>query len=198
MHSDLNPRKGRGGAVETNPGKRHSGGGVLRDLVLVATMAVIAVVYLVESLALPDSSPNQADIGPRAYPLLIVALLIVATAVLAVQTVLRSNRRVGMGSDSVGRPPAVARFSLRHSPLTRLLLVLLVTLAYLQLIIWVGFLVATAIYLAIESVVIGGPQRYRGRRAVEPLIYGVLGALAIYLLFEQALGVFLPHGMLGL
>src|SRR5262245_21557446 len=56
------------------------------DLVLCGLLALIGVVYAFQLIDIPATSPNQADIGPRAYPQLILVLLAVITTVLLVKT----------------------------------------------------------------------------------------------------------------
>ncbi|HEU5037751.1 MAG TPA: tripartite tricarboxylate transporter TctB family protein [Nocardioides sp.] len=165
------------------------------DLVLGGVLAAITVVYGVQTLALPEDSPNQADIGPRAYPLLILLLLALGTLLLVAQALVRWRATSVADRTSADAGEGVSTQSTRRRYVVlRLAAVVVVTLAYLQMMELLGFLVATAIYLAVETVLIGGVDRYRGRRAWVPVVFGCVAALAIYLVFGRSLGVLLPHG----
>lgn len=163
------------------------------DLILSAVLCLLAVVYAVEAFGLPQTSPNQADIGPRAYPLLILALLILATVVLAAKALWR----IVIGS----RPATTVTATDRRGTLNQLIglgLNVVVTVVYLELLIPLGFILATAIFVAVEVAMIGGWHRYGGRRALIPIAFGCLYGIVIYVLFADLLGVLLPRGIFSL
>jgi putative tricarboxylic transport membrane protein len=166
------------------------------DLMLSAVLAVIAVVYAIESFDLPETSPNQADIGPRAYPLLILVLMVLTTALLMLKSLrsFSSSARPEVGSEPESRAD-------RHTMLFQLVsmaLVVVSSVVYLELMIPLGFIVATALFLAVQVAIIGGWRRYGGRRMFIPIVFACLTSVAIYMLFADSLGVPLPQGIFSL
>jgi putative tricarboxylic transport membrane protein len=174
-------------AEETMNKRRHA----RADLVLSGVLALIAVVYAVQAFDLPQTSPNQADIGPRAYPVLILVLLVLATVLLALKALwgfIVSARE----TDSVTDRRAML---FRLGGLT---LVVAATVVYLELMIPLGFIVSTALFIALQVAMVGGWRRYGGRRALIPVVFACLASVAIYVLFADSLGVLLPRGIFSL
>jgi putative tricarboxylic transport membrane protein len=166
------------------------------DLVLSGVLALIAVVYAVQTFDLPETSPNQADIGPRAYPLLILVLVVFATALLALKALWGF-----IGSARPDSTPDTESVTGRRAVLFRLgglTLVVATTVVYLELVIPLGFIVSTALFVALQAAMIGGWRRYRGRRVFIPIVFACLASVAIYVLFADLLGVLLPRGIFSL
>jgi putative tricarboxylic transport membrane protein len=177
---------------ETVNGRRHA----RADLVLSGVLALIAGVYAVQAFDLPETSPNQADIGPRAYPLLILVLLVLATAVVALKA-LRDFIIDAREHDTADRKSLTDR----RAMLLRLggvALIVVTTVIYLELMIPLGFIVSTAVFVAVQVAMIGGWRRYGGRRMWIPIVFACLASVAIYLLFADSLGVLLPRGIFSL
>jgi putative tricarboxylic transport membrane protein len=166
------------------------------DLVLSGVLALIAVVYSVQAFDLPQTSPNQADIGPRAYPLLILVVLVLATVVVALKALrdIVITAREGRGAEA---EPVTGRRAMLMR-LGGLTLIVATTLVYLELMIPLGFIVATALFVALQVAMVGGWRRYGGRRVWIPIVFACLTSVAIYVLFADALGVLLPRGILSL
>jgi putative tricarboxylic transport membrane protein len=179
-------------AEETVDPRRHA----RADLVLSAVLALIAVVYGVQAFDLPQTSPNQADIGPRAYPLLILVLLVLVTALLALKALraLIVSPRPDSTSDTQSHIDRRATL-LRLGFLT---LVVVSTVVYLELMIPLGFIVSTALFVALQVAMIGGWRRHGGRRVLIPIVFACLTSVAIYVLFADSLGVLLPRGIFSL
>jgi putative tricarboxylic transport membrane protein len=166
------------------------------DLVLSGVLAVIAVVYAVQVFDLPTTSPNQADIGPRAYPLLILVLLVLATAAVALKA-LRDFVVSAREDDTNDTKSPIDRRAMLFR-LGAVALNVVTTVVYLELMIPLGFIVATAVFVAVQVAMIGGWRRYRGRRMWVPIVFASLTSVAIYLLFADSLGVLLPRGIFSL
>ena len=160
------------------------------DLILSGVLALIAVVYGVETLGLPKTSPNQADIGPQAYPLLILIILVAVTLLLAVKSVVSMIGSRGAKVSADRRTILVG--------LGVLVFNIVVTMVYLELMIPLGFIVSTALFIAVQVAAIGGWRRYGGRRIWVPIAAGCLSAIVIYVVFADSLGVLLPRGIFSL
>lgn len=160
------------------------------DLILSGVLALIAVVYGIQAFDLPRTSPNQADIGPRAYPVLILVVLVATTVFLALKAL-----RAFIGS------PATKGGTDRRTVLIGLGVLavnVVITVVYLELMIPLGFIVSTALFVAVQVMAIGGWRRYGGRRVLIPIATGCLSTIAIYVLFADSLGVLLPRGIFSL
>ncbi len=166
------------------------------DLVLSGVLALIAVVYAVQVFDLPTTSPNQADIGPRAYPLLILVLLVLATAVVVLKAVRDFVVSARHGDNFDTKSPTDGRTML--SRLGGVALIVVTSVVYLELMIPLGFIVSTAVFVAVQVAMIGGWRRYGGRRMWVPLVFACLTSIAIYVLFADTLGVLLPRGIFSL
>lgn len=183
--------------IETVDKRTHARG----DLMLAGVMALIALVYAVQLFDLPTSSPNQADIGPRAYPQLILVLLVLVTVLLLAKAL----RELVGGARSDGGPAVSdakekSRTD-RRAMLVRLgslALTVVLTVVYLELMIPLGFIVASTLFVGVQVAMIGGWRLYRGRRVLIPMAFAFLSAVVIYVLFADSLGVLLPRGIFSL
>lgn len=165
--------------------------GAKRDLATSVVLAVITVVYLVQAVHLPSSGATRTDIGPAAYPLLIGVFLGAVTAVLATRAIVALFRAGRARAGSVGASGPRLPIQLRA-----LVAMVVVTAVYVWLLAPIGFLIATAVYLAVQLLIVGGVRRYRPRRfVVIAVVFGCVGSVAIYVVFAGLLGVLLPPGV---
>lgn len=131
-------------------------------LALAAAMAWMAQGYQAEF--------SYEPVGPRAFPMLLAAVLALAGLWLAV--------RPGKGSGAPGRPAPT------------LLLVMLAMLVYALLFQTLGFVLATALM----ALPVG---RSFGGRLLPSLATGVGLGLGLYFLFDKLFDVILPTGVLA-
>jgi putative tricarboxylic transport membrane protein len=130
-------------------------------------------------------------VGPRGFPVLAAVLLLAA----GIPLVLDRAREVGAVDDAVeseGLPeveepggPRVLRWGgLPHSAVLATAL-----LAYAVLLPWLGFLLATVLALWATALLFeGGPVR--------GMVASAVVSVGLWLVFEWALGIYLPVGML--
>ncbi|VEG12356.1 tripartite tricarboxylate transporter TctB family protein [Moraxella cuniculi] len=112
-------------------------------------------------------------LGPRPYPMLLLALLAACSLFLLV----RPKAEI----DQLGYTPSL---------LKKLALCLVTLLGYAVLFELLGFIIATAIMATIVGKLFGG-------KLLHCLISGVAMGVLLYLLFDQALDVPLPLGLIG-
>lgn len=112
-------------------------------------------------------------LGPRPYPLLVLALMVVCTLFLTVR-------------------PKTEEIDLGYTPslLKNLTICLATLLGYAVLFEILGFPVATALMAIIIGKLFGG-------KTLPCVISGVVMGVLLYLLFDQALDVPLPLGPIG-
>lgn len=164
-----------------------------KELITGLAVGAFTAVYLVKTLDLPRSGATASDIGPKIYPLVVCALLAASTLALVGQGARRSRRARGEPG-----PPAAPAAAREPSHWWRLAGMIAATAVYLNVLEPLGFLIATALYLAAALYAADGLGRYRGARLVlAPLGFGVATSIGIYVLFDALLGVPLPTGLFG-
>jgi len=150
----------------------------MKDRLLAAVAAVAAIAYLYADWRMPPVALGD-PLGPRAFPALIGALLLISAGLLALETWQRAPARANPGSER------------RSSHLPVLLGVLVWTVCYYAAFEPAGYIVATVIYLF-------GLICYfnRGHHIANIAVAGGFTAVA-YVLFSYLLDVQLPAGALG-
>ncbi|MCL6499177.1 MAG: tripartite tricarboxylate transporter TctB family protein [Firmicutes bacterium] len=139
------------------------------DRGLVALLAVVSILYTVQTLRIPNPPALADPLGPRAFPLLL------GLSALALSVVLLLERQSEL--------PVTVSASTLHG----LGLIACGMAAYALLLPRLGFLISTSLVLT------GGFGYAGGRR---PLLPAVLFAVGVYLSFTRLLGVRLPPGIL--
>jgi hypothetical protein len=169
---------------------------------MVATAAVIAVAlaYLYMALQLPASaSRSQAALGPRAYPMLIGVLLLLAVVAFAVQLLLahRAARRemdaAGAEAGSRGHESTQASGAFNWRGVTAFLAA---TVVYLWLLDGLGFILATALYLFTGILIVGNRRPDGARALLGPAVFAIATSVIAFVLFAVALNLRLPAGPL--
>jgi putative tricarboxylic transport membrane protein len=121
-----------------------------------------------------------APAGPRFFPLLVVTLLTVLSAIYVLQQV----RALTGGTE----PLPAERFG--HMPAAALLVGLLVVYAFLLP--TAGYVVTTVPFFVATARVLGS------RHLSRDVVVGIALSLVVYLGFTRLLGVFLPQGVFPL
>ncbi len=137
---------------------------------------------------------DMAGVGSRTYPTLLGWALLATGVALVVTSVAAARKATAeqaaaQGDQSVEMAPWQNRRFLQGVALAGL------TVAYLLVLEPLGFLIATVLYVAGAMVVVDAGEHYRGHRLVIPLVTGVLISVTLHALFDGALGVPLPSGL---
>jgi len=144
-------------------------------LIVAGVAALVAALYFYGTTQI-FVSPFADPAGPRAYPYLLVALMLVGVVVLSLEH-LKARRETATAPR--------AESAIRWSPL---LPVSAWTLAYILVFEWLGYPLATAIYLIVLMTVFN-PGKHRTNLAVS-LSFAVIS----YVLLAVLLGAQLPAG----
>lgn len=150
------------------------------DALAGATITALGAWFMLQALDLREG-PGYAAVGPRVFPLLVGAGLLISGLFVALGGV-RSAR---IGAET-GDEPA------EEQDWATLVQVGLVLAAFLALYLPLGFTLASAFFLPACAWVLG--SRSPGR----DLLAGMLVSVATYYLFTQLLGLELPQGLLPL
>lgn len=138
--------------------------------------------YLALAAQLPSDSPNLSDLGPRVYPLL---LGIIATAI-SVFWVVQSYRP---------RSKAASNATLESSEESRSwwkIVALIVTAFLFPLTIeFAGFIITTSLVIFLLCNIIMW-KKPTSRQILISLAFAVVSAIALQLLFENVMAIYLP------
>lgn len=131
---------------------------------------LLAIGYALSALAIEESFLSDA-VGPKAFPLIIAAILGLSSAVIALRP------------DPEPAWPAIGR-------LAEIAAAVVVLVLYAEFLPRLGFVVATAFAAAYLSWRLGS-------RAVEAVLTGIGTSVGIYVVFHLALGLSLARGPWG-
>jgi putative tricarboxylic transport membrane protein len=174
------------------------------DLVSGLVVAGAGVLLLVSARGIEDAVRPAPGLGPATLPTVLSVLLIIAGLTLAV---IGLRHRGGTdvaaedpaGDDPAGEDPAGENPAGEDPiapaeppvPWRRLAVVVALFIGYALIFIPLGYMLATALYLAVMVTVI---DRARWKRN---LIFAVVFAVVVYYGFTELLSVQLPAGVLG-
>jgi len=147
---------------------------------IAAGVVLLAAVALYGSLRIPEGTGYVA-VGPRAFPLVVSAGLLLVGVVLLLRVTLLPDR------DLLERAAEESAATRWRAPALLALGLLLYALALGPL----GYVAATALFFAAAAWTLGAP------RPLRPLLIGAVLATVVYLAFTRGLGVRLPAGPLG-
>jgi putative tricarboxylic transport membrane protein len=154
------------------------------DVVAGGFMFVFAVAYLVAAFTIPESSFENAPVGPKAVPIAIGVALAAASLALAVRGFLKgvSERDASPGAPGEDTPP---------QDLGKLGVVALLLLAYILIFVPLGYAVSTFLFMMAATT-------YLDRdRWIRNVVYAVVFSVVVYSIFVYVFGVQLPAGILG-
>ena len=159
--------------------------GKLKAIALYAALFACAV-YLYRDAGAFASAARPGQLGPDFWPRAVLALLMIVCACEIVRRAVFDRMKRLTSSEAVqpddARPDALERFPLR------LAAGIVLTIAYVAALDWLGFFVATALYLALFMRV----GRYRRKRVIA--MASVFGSLAFVYVFMKIVYVSLPLG----
>jgi len=160
---------------------------------LAAAIATIAVgglfLYLARAIRTPKyQSAAEALVGPAMVPVIIALLIIALGVLLAVMVLLRPRRGPVVPEPADEDPSEFADFS--PGALLRLAAVVAIGFAYIWLLGVLGYVLATALVLALMLVL------FHNRPSLGMLLVVAGGAAVYYYLFIRLMGLYLPAGWL--
>ena len=138
---------------------------------LAAVLFVMSAGYLAVAFLISEPGGQYAAIGPRAFPVAIGIALVACSL------------WIGLTGKGLGEAPPIDWGVAAVSAL--------VFLAYLALLEPVGYLLATIVFITIESRLLGSRAWFRD------LIVSVFITASVYAVFNLLLGIRLPAGLIG-
>lgn len=158
-----------------------------RDLLFGTATLVVAVVYYGLAAAIPASDLSD-PIGPQGLPKIYAVLL----AGLALILIARSLPRVHSNPEPPNPDPRTLeppKPEPQGSPAARVAGMLLIGIAYIIVLPWLGYLVSIAALLTFTIYLQGGPINRR------TILVSLSGAAVFWLLFIWLLGIQYPAGI---
>lgn len=156
--------------------------------------AAIGLYLLWQALQLPGSEEVTTFIGPRTWPVAILSLMLALVAVMVLMLVLKApgyftddETPTELPGDATTVPvadePAVA---VEPAHLWRYAIVLGLTIAYTVVMAYTGYAIATAVFTAAVTVVLGE------RRPLRILLTTVGAVVLVAIVFDRLLNIPLP------
>lgn len=163
--------------------------GAVRNICIGVFMLLLALLYWFEANKIrisPLDGPVGASGLPKslAYALGTLAILMIVRNLV----VINLNRRAGP-TQSTATATDGKHLSVRMLPHLRAIGMLLIGVAYLLTVSWLGYIPAIAGLLLIVALFSGAPFR------LKTLLFAVIGSVICYLLFVRFLGIPLPDGI---
>jgi len=149
---------------------------------------LISLIYTVLAFQIPLSSYKSANIQPGTFPIIIGCLWILVSLVLLLQGWLeirkpKSEREANLIESALSEEEAEPKQDVK-----KLLVILLMILAYIVLFVYLGYMLSTALFIF-------GITTYLERKKwVRNLIYAILFPVIVFLVFNNLLDVYLPVG----
>lgn len=160
---------------------KNSTSGASRARIIEVVMVFAVVGALVADLQLSGLTMNS-----RAWPLIILGLMAVV-ALSMLPGALARNSSSGVSGDTVSEKPDTDGQVATESPAKRYGMMAVYS-AFIISLPYLGFLVATLIFVPIASRLLGMPS------TMKHILFSLVAAVSIYLLFGVAFGVPLPEG----
>jgi putative tricarboxylic transport membrane protein len=158
-----------------------------RDLLFGITTLVVAVVYYRFAVAIPES--DLADpVGPQGLPR-VYALLLAALSLILIARSLRSGQPAMPNAERRMPEPAESRIPDPRSRPLRIIGMLLIGVAYIIVLPWLGYLVSVAALITATIYFQGGVINGRS------ILVAVSGAVCLWLLFIWLLRIQYPAGL---
>lgn len=152
-----------------------------RDLTIAALAALLAVGYLVATYNIQVLDIGDS-LGPRAYPAVLGVCLLVAAVMIFFET-----RRRKLAGETESEETSFAALL----PSNKVMLAIAMTFVFISLFEWLGFLLASSLYLFAMMYVF-----HPGRHMTNALV-AILFSACTYVVFHHLLGAGLPAGLLS-
>ena len=158
-----------------------------RDLLFGITTLVVAVVYYRLAVAIPES--DLADpVGPQGLPR-VYALLLAALSLILIARSLRSGQPATPNAERQTPQSAESRIPDPRSRPLRIIGMLLIGVAYIIVLPWLGYLLSVAALITATIYFQGGVINGRS------ILVAVSGAVCLWLLFIWLLRIQYPAGL---
>ena len=158
-----------------------------RDLLFGITTLVVAAVYYELAVAIPQS--DLADpVGPQGLPR-VYALLLAALSLILIARSLRSGKPASRNIERQQPEPSESRIPDPRSRPLRVLGMLLIGVAYIIVLPWLGYLLSVAALITATIYFQGGVINGRS------ILVALSGAVCLWLLFIWLLRIQYPAGL---
>jgi len=158
-----------------------------RDLLFGVATLVVAAVYYAFAAAIPQS--DLADpVGPQGLPR-VYALLLAALSLILIARSVRSRKPAWQNAEPQNPEPSESRIPDPGSRLLRVVGMLLIGVAYIIVLPWLGYLLSVAALITATIYFQGGVINGRS------ILVALSGAVCLWLLFIWLLRIQYPAGL---
>lgn len=152
------------------------------DICVSIFFGIFSIVMMILSNMLPKS--KVMDIGPEFMPTVIGILMLILSVILLVQSI----RKFKSVSEE-------CKEFKDDSEYKRVLLSLLLCIAYVFLLVPLGFIIATLLYLGFQIYVLAPDDKRAKKDVITYIIIDVIFTLVVFLLFRYGFTIVLPAGI---
>jgi hypothetical protein len=152
------------------------------DIFVSIFFGIFSIVMIVLSMMLPKS--KVMDIGPEFMPIVIGILMLVLSGILLIQSI-RSFKTVSEECKEYKD----------DSEYKRVILSLLLCIAYVFLLAPLGFIISTLLYLGFQIYVLAPDDKRTKRDVVTYVIIDVIFTVVVFFLFRYGFTIVLPAGI---
>jgi putative tricarboxylic transport membrane protein len=156
-----------------------------RDLVFGSATLALAAIYYALTVTIPQS--DLADpIGPQGLPKTYAVVLAVLSIVLIARSIRRRANLEPANPEPTNPEPLIPD---PRSPIPRVIGMLLIGVAYIVVLPWLGYLLSVAALIAVTTYFQGGSINRRS------ILVAIAGALCFWMLFIWLLRIQYPAGL---
>ena len=152
------------------------------DLIVSIFYTVLAVVMLVLTSLLPKS--KVMAIGPDFMPTVIGIITLILSVILLIQTIGKLRRHTSEKEEK------------EHCDYKRVVASLLLATVYVNVMMPVGFLISTFVYLVLQIAVLAPDDKRSKKEIIKYVIISLVFTLVVYFLFRYGFKIILPTGIL--
>ena len=152
------------------------------DLIVSVVYTILSIVILVLASLLPKS--KVMSIGPDFMPMVIGIVTLVLSIILLIQSI---------GKLRKGEAVAETKESCDYK---RVLASLILATMYVNILMPVGFIISTMVYLLLQITVLAPDDQRTMKDIIKYLIIDVIFTLVVYFLFRYGFKIILPQGIL--
>jgi hypothetical protein len=155
------------------------------DIVVSIFFAIFSIAMIILSGMLPKS--KVMEIGPDFMPTVIGVIMLVLSVILLIQSI-RNFKRTSEKAENFED----------DSEYKRVLLSLILCIAYVFLLAPLGFIVSTLLYLGFQIYVLAPDGKRTRKDVITYVIIDIIFTIAVFLLFRYGFMIVLPQGIFTL
>ena len=152
------------------------------DIFVSIFFAIFSIVMIILSGMLPKS--KVMEIGPDFMPTVIGIIMLILSVILLIQSIKKFNKNL----EEAGKTEDDSEYK-------RVLLSLILCIAYVFLLAPLGFIISTLAYLGFQIYVLAPDDKRTKKDVITYVIIDVIFTLTVFMLFRYGFMIVLPQGI---